>query len=227
MKTAPDQSVQISNGSKKFKTFDKFEFQHIATSLAKDLHEGPLCGSQLESWALEHVKPGVMFEERFMDVEGKDDRGAMEFKVVTIWGKVWLGMWRPGLSEVRAFIHRNGTTLDWKEASSKALPKWVDWQRIVRIAEQLGAHKDMFRTDIFVGVPAGSLGAQGTLEERREAVQYVVSETEVHPTPIKGTEEVFREAGRIWVAGYKIGNYKTIPNSEVPQEFLDTGTLGT
>jgi len=216
----------ITHGTKPFQAADNnFELKQIADSLAQDLHEGPRCGKVQESWALENVKPGVMIEERFTTVEGDDDAGGMEFKVITIFGRVWLAQWRPGVSTVRAFIYRNGTTLDWEEESSEPLPDWVDWPRIVAMAEQLGAHKDMFRTDIFVGVPAGSVPAGASKEERLAAVQYVVSETEIHPTPLKDTDEIFKEAGRLWLAGYKIGNYRVVPDTEVPPEFVETGSL--
>lgn len=138
-----------------------------------------------------------------------------------------MGIWRPGMDGVKAFLFRNGTTLPWKEGKSEPLPSWVNWPRIVRMAETLGAHKDMFRTDIFVGVAAGSpVLREGVSEkERLAAVQYVVSETEIHPTPLRGTEEIFDESGRLWLAGYRIGNYRVVPDTEVPKEFLETGFL--
>jgi hypothetical protein len=37
--------------------------------------------------------------------------------------------------------------------------------------------------------------------------------------------EVREEGARLWIAGYKMGNYKTTPNSEIPSEFLETGKL--
>jgi hypothetical protein len=215
----------ISHGTKPFQLEAGFKLRRIAESLAKDLHESPQCGRQLESWALENVKPGVMIEERFTNIDGSDDSGGMEFKVVTIWGRVWLAQWRPGTSKVRAFLRRDGSTLQWDEEQSHDLPDWINWPRIVDLAEQLGRNKDMFRTDIFVGVPAGALRSDATQQERLNAVQYVVSECEVHPTPLKGCDEIFAEAGRLWLAGYRIGNYKIVPNTEVPSEFLESGMI--
>jgi hypothetical protein len=115
--------------------------------------------------------------------------------------------------------------LQWDEEQSHDLPDWINWPRIVDLAEQLGRNKDMFRTDIFVGVPAGALRSDATQQERLNAVQYVVSECEVHPTPLKGCDEIFAEAGRLWLAGYRIGNYKIVPNTEVPSEFLESGMI--
>lgn len=224
---ADTNTTLISHGTKPFKKKKGFQLQDIADSLAKDLHEGPRCGSQIESWALENVKPGVMVEERFINVDGDDDSGCMEFKAITIWGRVWLVHWRPGISKVRAFLRRDGSTLQWDENQSHPLPDWVDWQRIIGMAEQLGAHKDMFRTDIYVGVPVGSLPKNTTRQERLDAVQYVLSETAVHPTPLKGSDEIFEEAGRLWLGGYMIGNFKIISNTEVPSEFLASGMLAS
>jgi hypothetical protein len=104
----------------------------------------------------------------------------------------------------------------------KKLPEWVDWPRLVEIAERLGAHKDTFRVDLFVGVPAGSpaLREDASQSERQAAVQYVVNEissTSSEPLP----DDVLEEATRLWIAGYKLGNYRTVPNTEVPVEFQD------
>ena len=201
--------------------------QKIATSLAQDLYkQQDKCGKRvLESWGLQQVRPGFVVEERYRaprvssDAEDdqEDNKGAgMEFKVFTIWGKMWLAVWRPGMDGVHAMIDPNGITVPWKnEKHSQQLPDWVDWPRIVKMAEQLGAHKDMFRTDIFVGVPATGRANSSEPEE----IQYVVSETEFHPTPLRGTESIFAEGGRLWLAGYQIGRYRVVPDAEVPDDF--------
>ena len=90
----------------------------------------------------------------------------------------------------------------------------------------------MFRTDIFVGVPANSpvLEPDITKEERMAAVRYVVSENEVHPTEyfhVSGTTDILEEGARLWLAGYRIGRYQVIPNDEVPAEFLTLGMLSS
>jgi hypothetical protein len=51
-------------------------------------------------------------------------------------------------------------------------------------------------------------------------VQYVVNEissTSSEPLP----DDVLEGATRLWIAGYKLGNYRTVPNTEVPEEFQD------
>jgi hypothetical protein len=104
--------------------------------------------------------------------------------------------------------------------SSGQYPTWFDWPHMVEIAQRLGANKDMFRTDIFVGVPAG---AAKSGEERRKAIKYAVSESELHPTTVFTDDILAEEAARLWIAGYKTGIYHIVPNTEVPQEFIDTG----
>ncbi|CAB9521537.1 expressed unknown protein [Seminavis robusta] len=222
--------THISHGTKTFQDTGGTDdvanvMNEVVDSLANDLHSGIRCGKQKESWALENVKPGIMVEERYTGLE-EDSAGAVEFKVFTIWGRVWLAQWRPGVSKIRAFIKRDGTALAWDGGTKpeQQLPEWINWQHIVEMAEGLGKHKDMFRTDIFVGIPAARHREDGARKEQLEA-KYVVNENEIHPTPLKGTESVFQEAGRLWLAGYKIGNYKVIRDLEVPDEFAKTGTL--
>jgi hypothetical protein len=212
--------------------------EQVAESLARDLHSEFRCGNQTTttvSWAQQTVNPGVMMEARFDSVEAAEhNSGAMVFKVITIWGRVWMAQWQSrGLSNINAFLHRNGTAREWPRDEDEGtnitrLPEWVDWLRIVDLAERLGEHKDMFQTDILVGIPAGSpaIRKEATREERLTAVEYVVSEMEIHPPQplvIKGAEAVFQQGGQLWLAGYKSGNYKVVPNSEVPTEFVEKG----
>jgi hypothetical protein len=145
-----------------------------------------------------------------------------------------------GLDGVQALLYRNGTNLIYdppikqkkKEKKDKnknnstttattttstqsptptivtKLPKWVDWERVIEIGEKLGRNKDMFRTDIFVGVTASSSAAAAT----KPIIRYVVSETEIHPTPLRGYEIIFNEAGRLWLAGYYYNNMNNNAN---------------
>ncbi|KAL7579140.1 hypothetical protein ACA910_019165 [Epithemia clementina (nom. ined.)] len=55
------------------------------------------------------------------------------------------------------------------------IPSWLNcWPRLVTIAERLGAHKDMFRTDILVGIPASKRAELMRLEaqEQTSSSQY-------------------------------------------------------
>lgn len=88
---------------------------------------------------------------------------------------------------------------------------------LVQIAERLGANKDMFRTDIFVGRP--------TSADPDSPLQIAVSESEIFPTTVFISDRLSREAARLWVAGYVLGIYELIENSEVPPEFAARGKL--
>jgi len=223
----------IGNGKTPMEENPDFSIDLIARDLAKQLQKvQKSCGRRvMESLALQNVRPGVVVEERFTSWDGEDDRGGMEFKVFTIWGKMWLAVQRPGINGAAAILHRNGTNLHW-EGKNDPLPEWIDWPKIVKIAEKSGAHKDMFRTDIFVGIPSTgdspSTSTTSTREERLKAVRYVISENEIHPTEyfhVRGTKTIFDEGGRLWLAGYAKGNYGVVPNTEVPAAFVKHGML--
>ena len=100
----------------------------------------------------------------------------------------------------------------------------MDWDRVIEIAEKMAQHKDMFRVDIFVGLPASSPALRDGVseEEKKAAVEIVISEFEVHPTTKFLDPRLFDEASRLWIAGYKKLNIKTIPNNEIPRSFLET-----
>ena len=190
----------------------------VARSITQNFKEGP---HDFESWLLKNVNPGAIVEERYTDLTN-EDAPPVEFNVFTIWGKMWTGQYNFVSNQNRwcgGFFYRNGTA---SVGSARSLPTWIDWPRVVEIAEELGANKDMFRTDIFVGVPAGVKSGK-TSGERRKAVKYAVSECELYPTTVFHDAGLSEEAARLWIAGYKTGIYRTIPNTEVPQEFIDTG----
>jgi hypothetical protein len=192
--------------------------EEVAESITQNFKKGP---HDFESWLLKNVNPGAIVEERYTDLTNEDAPPA-EFNVFTIWGRVWTGQYNFVKNQGRwsgGFIYRNGTMA---AGSSSRMPTWIDWPYVVEIAEKLGANKDMFRVDIFAGVPA-STGK--TPEERRKAIKYVVSESELYPTTIFLDDSIAEEAARLWIAGYKMGIYRTVPNTEVPQEFIDRGFL--
>jgi hypothetical protein len=204
------------------KDFDKWK---IATALAHNLHMQARDG---ESTSLKRVKPGVVVEERMVEVD-HFHRAPVEFCVFVIWGKVWVAQMNLIDGEERYLGHwmyRNGTLA--RGDVSKDLEDYIEFSRVVEIAESLGANKDMFRVDIFVGLPAGSpaLRADASREERLEAVEYGVNECEIYPTTnFRSWQQLAQDGARLWVAGYKKGNYVTVPNTEVPEEFLETGSL--
>ncbi|VEU33317.1 unnamed protein product [Pseudo-nitzschia multistriata] len=255
-----ENTTHVGNGKKPMAVFEGSG--DVRDTIAGDLAENlgrvqEKCGRTVrESYALRHVRPGIVVEERFTQPGGthghhkdggRDDpggraaffRGGMEFKVFTIWGRAWLTVWRPGTDGVRALFFRNGTSLAFDPPAKKRkqgagreapprgdpepLPDWIDWERVVSMGERLGRNKDMFRTDIFVGVGSGSRTLKSGGNTHGGAVRYVVSETEIHPTPLRGFEEVFEEAGRLWLAGYYLLHERhglsVVPNTEVPPSF--------
>ena len=141
------------------------------------------------------VKPGVVVEECFTAYD-KDVEPALEFKFLFILGCVyvanrqhggWHGEWWPGV------VNQNGTMV--KGSGIKTIPEWVNWPHlVVDVAECLGAHKDMFHVDLFVGVPAGSpaLWKKASQSERKAVVQHMVSEVSLassEPLPAEILEE--------------------------------------
>jgi hypothetical protein len=109
---------------------------------------------------------------------------------------------------------------------------------LIRQAEIMGKNKDMFRYDAFVGLPwtAAPPLEEGKCthsnnnddcQERSDMVRIAASEQEIYPTTIFGDDELTEEAARLWIAGYEMGNYQTVPDDEVPEEFLSTGMLSS
>jgi hypothetical protein len=189
----------------------------VAKSITQNFVEEP---DDFESWLLFNVKPGAIVEERFTNF-ANEDAPPEEFCIFTIWGRVWVAQYNRVDDQDRwcaGFVFRNGTMAP---GSVDVYPSWIDWPLMVEIAERLGANKDMFRTDILVGVPAGVKPGKSP-EERREAVKYAVSESELHPTTTFPNDSFADEAARLWIAGYKTGVYRTVPNTEIPQEYIDS-----
>lgn len=209
------QLKRVSKGSE-----EKYRVE-IAKSLARDLHED---ATSYESWALNNAKPGLLIEQRFTSWE-RDDQAALEFKVFVVWGRVHIAYWKRGVFH-NGIVYRDGSDVVGEDTKI-SLPEWIDFTSVVEIAERLGANKDMFRVDVFAGVPAGSpaMHPDATNDDRLAAVEYVVSEVEIHSTSKFHDERILEESARLWLAGYKLGNYRTVANTEVPKEFLDTLSL--
>jgi len=194
-------AMQTTSKDQYGKQFDPYT---CADSLAEGIQREAL---SLESWALKNVKPGIVVEELFSNHEDRS-LPPHEFNLFVIWGKVYVGQWNE-VSDARyhsGFFYRDGSTAPG--CAENRLPDWVPWYEMVDIAEGLSQHKDMFRVDMFVGVPRYS-------PEDAE-LQVAVSESEIHPTTMFCNPLIAEEMARLWIAGYKIGNYETIPNDEVP-----------
>lgn len=194
-----------------------FSARRCADDLAASLHDGP---DEEESWALKNVKPGLVVEERW-EAHNAPNSPPHEFNIFTIWGRVWIGQWNTVDKRNRwtdGFFYRNGSLAEETPTFKEdRIPDWVPWGEIVDIAERLGAHKDMFRTDIFLGRPAGS--------DSDAPLKLAVSESEIFPTTIFSNEELSGEGARLWIAGYAMSIYKTVENVEVPPEYIHRGKL--
>jgi len=205
-----------------------FDSEILARGLVKRLHsKAAREGERKESWSLWNVKPGLVMEELFGDVED-ENLPPMEYSFFVLWGRVWVVQLNivEGINRwILGFVHRNGTTVKANSVMDH-VPEWVDWTHMIDVVERLGAHKDLLRVDMFIGLPSGHPMARNgsTLEERRAAAHYVVSECACHPTTPFDDKEVSDEGARLWMAGYKVGNYRVVPNTEVPQAFLETGS---
>jgi hypothetical protein len=217
----------VSKGHYEMKEMSgRFQPIWVAETLAEHLHDKPL---DYESWTLHNVEPGVIVEERFTSIEC--DCPPIEANVFVIWGRVWMAevtVIEPHGNFIAGWVYRNGTVIPrtgFKRNMFLRWP-WINWQRVVNLAERVGAHKDMLRVDVFVGFPyATPISNNATAEEKAEAVEYVVSEIAFHPTTYLDKEEIREEGARLWLAGYLIGNYIEVPNDEVPEIFQETGML--
>jgi len=186
---------------------NQFDPKKCADSLAEGLQRQAM---HIESWALKNVKPGIVVEELFSSHEDKD-LPPHEFCMFVIWGKFYIGQWNEVGDDRYLVGFFYGDKRPAPGCPVTELPDWVPWEQLVAIAESLSQHKDMFRVDIFVGVPRYS--SEGA------SLQIAVSESEIHPTTMFCNPWIAEEMARLWVAGYMIGNYETIPNDEVPAEY--------
>jgi hypothetical protein len=198
-----------------------FDASVVAASLAESMRSPP---DPIESWALKNVQPGYVVEELWT-AHHNSNAPPDELNIFIIWGRVFVAQWNTVEGQHRwteTFIYRNGS-LTTEEGT---VPAWMCFDILVEIAENLGAHKDMFRVDIFVGIPASAnVPENATVKERMKYLEIAVSECEIFPTTIFPTDTLSEEMARLWIAGYKMGNYVTVPNSEVPLEYKETAIL--
>ena len=180
-----------------------------------------------ESYAIRQVKPGLVIEERFTALGGRDQVPAVEFNVFTVWGRVLFVHYKTGNNVRLGVFDRDGKVIDYQGTE---IPDWVDWPKVIALAETMGAQKDYLRVDIFAGIPADSPALEldpndaNARAQQREAVQIVVNEVAFHSTLLIPTIAK-NELHRLWLAGYKMGIYKYVPNSEVPPAYVQKGYL--
>ena len=208
-------SSAFSGSGYKEETFDvaKTDYRAIA---AKELAENMGRLDKTSEDAQLRLTPGLVIEERFFtpdDLSGKD-LPAIEFKCFVIWGRFWIAHYRRGPTD-RGYWDRAGKMV-YKKSEGKAtsLPNFVDWPRVVRIAEDRAKHMDLLRVDIYVGKGSESL--------QRPKTRYVLSEVEMEQTS-KFDPALHEEGARLIIAGYKIGNYRSVKNNEIPKVYFDNG----
>ena len=188
-----------------------------------------------ESWALHHVPPGVLIEER-ISAGGDDDTAALEFKTIVIWGRVWASEVKRGTDTLQ-ILGRDGRGLQGEGQHPDLVQ--VDWARVRSLAERLAVHTDCFRVDIFVAEALASRRSgltaldetraeeedeykeeeeeeeedqqQHQQPERTRISRYLVSEVEIFMTQ---SLPMFEQAAALWLEGYS-RRIVLIPNGEI------------
>ena len=188
-----------------------------------------------ESWALHHVPPGVLIEER-ISAGGDDDTAALEFKTIVIWGRVWASEVKRGTDTIQ-ILGRDGRGLQGEGKHPDLVQ--VDWARVRSLAERLAVHTDCFRVDIFVAEALASRRSgltaldetraeeedeykeeeeeeeedqqQHQQPERTRISRYLVSEVEIFMTQ---SLPMFEQAAALWLEGYS-RRIVLIPNGEI------------
>eukprot|EP00536_Pseudo-nitzschia_multiseries_P014406 jgi/Psemu1/38550/gm1.38550_g len=212
--TVEDRNLKYTNRAQRLSSNGQYDPRVCADSLAEGLLRE---ATEIESWALKNVRPGIVIEQLYS--HGNDrDLPPHEFCMFVVWGKVYVGQWNMVDDDryMGGFFYRDGRAAPG--CPMDELDDWIPWSELVEIAENLSQHKDMFRVDMFVGVPKYS--------DVNSTLKIAVSESEIHPTSMFCNPFIAEEMARLWVAGYKIGNYRVIPNDEVPEDYYGKDGLG-
>ena len=215
-----------------------YDPRSVANSLAHTLSHGAKV-HRMDPWSIHYVTPGVIVEERMTSVFDPN-QPPVQLNVYVIWGRVWMASWsnygddsnNDSSEELssHAMVYRNGTIVllpkDGQEQRMlREVPDWLPWGRVVQVSEGLAAHKDIYQVNLLVGVSAATArnhhSEQLSRDERLEDLQVVVMDTRLDPAVSKFPDRdgLVQEFGRLWLAGYHMGIYKTIPNTEVPTLF--------
>lgn len=208
----PDAETKFTRVAKQLKSDQEYDPKECAKSLAHGLLRE---AATIESWALKQIRPGIVIEELYTNHLDRT-LPPHEFCIFVIWGKVYVGQWNSVEVTDRyldGFIYRDGTAAKGCDYMEPRVPDWVPWKDMVMVAESLSTGKDLFRVDFLVGVPRYS--PPGT------PPQFVISEQAIHPNTMFCNKMLADEIARLWVAGYKIGNYRVMDyNPEVPGDFV-------
>ncbi|KAG7357852.1 hypothetical protein IV203_014439 [Nitzschia inconspicua] len=210
-----DRPVKFSRTAKQLRDDQVFDSRECADSLAHGLLRE---AATIESFALKNIRPGFVVEEL---ISNHEDRSLPphEFCIFVVWGRVYIAQWNSVEVTNRyldGFIYRDGSIVPGCDFKG-TLPEWVPWNEMVMMAESLATGKDMFRVDFLVGVPRYS--PPGT------APRAVLSECAFHTNTQWCNSFMAEELVRLWIAGYKIGNYHVVENPEIPPDFLSKAQL--
>jgi hypothetical protein len=203
------EETKFSRDATRLNSQELFDPGECADSLAEGLRRE---AASFESWALKQVEPGIVIEDLWSRRDHRD-LPPFEFCIFVVWGRVYAGVLYDVTDDrdLFGFFYRDGSAVPGCPFSER-IPEWVPWDELVAFAESLGANKDMIRIDMFVGVPRYS--------HEKVNLQIAVSESEILPTTIFCNPFMVNELARLWLAGYKIGNFETIPNTEVPDDYI-------
>ena len=204
----------------------------IAHTLAHTLNHAKV--HRVDPWSLHFITPGVIVEDRMVSVFDPH-QPPIQLNVYMIWGRVWMALWSNYENEDNvvhpSMVYRNGTVVvlpkdDSQQHLFREVPDWLPWGRVVQVAEDLAAHKDIYQVNLLVGVSAATARKHQhenlSPEERLEDLQVVVVDTRLDPavSDFPDRDGLLQEFGRLWFAGYHMGIYRTVPNTEVPSLFL-------
>lgn len=210
----------------------------IANTLTHTLDHGAKV-HRMDPWSIHYVTPGVIVEERMTSVFDSN-QPPVQLNVYVIWGRVWMASWSNYNDDDNnnsaeepsnpAVVYRNGTVVvvlkdGDQQYMLREVPDWLPWGRVVQVAEGLAAHKDIYQVNLLVGISAATARNHRTerlsRDERLDDLQVVVVDTRLDPVMSKlpDRDGLVQEFGRLWMAGYHMGIYKTVPNTEVPSLF--------
>lgn len=191
-----------------------FDPDSIANHLARDMVKTKV--HFLDAWATFHVPAGIVVEDRFTAFDSQS-RAPTEISVYVIWGRVFVGVWHNAEGpKHNGIVFRNSTVL-MDDGTQMKTPRWIQWEGIVDIAEELAAHKDFYQVNFEIGMNAAmsKIMATSSRSEQMKEIQVVVSDVMFNPSLKSVSNELLEEMGRLWLAGYQMGICKTIHNDEV------------
>jgi hypothetical protein len=219
-------SYHDESGSRKMKTQGDSNFrgqEYNADAIAHQITEAlkPSKTHFLDPWPYPYVQPGLLIEDRLTGFESVD-HPPMKLSVYVIWGHVWMANWRNAEGTGHAgMVFPNGTVV-MDDLGTLKIPRWAKWELIMQRAEEIAAQKDILQVDFLVGVTAETAHklTHATRQEKLAKVQIVVSDVKLMPDSKFPHDGLMNEMGRLWIAGYEMGIYKSVPNDEVPTEYL-------